>query len=190
MERLFGEFHHFVAIGPGVDAGIDQESRHGVEHESRSREIVVERGIAEQGCHAVAHAFLLLVGHSETFKLLAPYVDLLPEIDFHGASGLAAQAKRASADIAGIFAWVAEHAEIYAERARDEIAVGISSRPAIDRARVHAGATPDAFQRLPVLRVGKPFASSVVDDYDVHLVGARTGFAEMAGVDRRGLSRG
>ena len=52
---------------------------------------------------------------------------------------------------------------------RNEIAVGIPSRPSVDRACVHARAAPYAFESLPVVFVGKPFASAVVYDHYVHV---------------------
>ena len=84
---------------------------------------------------------------------------------------------------------VAQHAEVDADGARNEVAVRVAARATIDGARVHARTTADALQRLPVLGVGNPLRSAVVDQHDVHVVGRRTGLAEVARKRRRGLTR-
>ena len=54
-----------------------------------------------------------------------------------------------------------------ADRTGIRCAVGQAAAPAIDRARIHASAAADAFQRMPKVRHAEPSASTFIDEDDV-----------------------
>ena len=170
-----------MALRPGVEAAVHEGRRDDVRPVGQGRAEVVDALAAIDHRHALAHEFLLRVGGAEVVELLAPLVDLVAEVHLHGTDRLARQAERAGRDIARVLLRVAEHAEVDADGAGDEVTVGIAAASAIDGAGVHARTATDALQRLPVLGVGNPIRSAVVDEHDVHRLGRRTGLAEMGG---------
>ncbi len=78
-----------------------------------------------------------------------------------------------------MFLRVAQHAQIDAYGAGDEVAVTVAARATVHGTRVHARATADALQRLPVFGIGNPFRAAVVHEDNVHVVSRRACLAEV-----------
>ena len=100
MERVLGEFHHLMAVGPGIQAHVHQRRGHPVGQRSHCRGCIVDAAAAEEGAHALTHQLLLWVGGAEIVELLAPHVDLIAQVYLGGTECLTRVAERAGTDIA------------------------------------------------------------------------------------------
>lgn len=100
VEGLFGEFHHFVAVGPRVQSAVHQRRGDDIRPMSQSRTEVIEAFAAIERTHSFAHQFLLGVGRAEVVELLAPQVDLVAQVHLRRAEGLTTVAECAGADVA------------------------------------------------------------------------------------------
>ena len=127
MERLLRELHHLVAFSPGIQAAV---------HDGRGDDIgpmcqgcaeIVDTAITVDGAHALTHQLLLRVGGAEVVKLLAPQIDLITEIHLDRAHSLTTQTECAGTYVARVLLGVAKHTEVYADGARDKVAVGIAA---------------------------------------------------------------
>ena len=157
VEWFLGEFHHFVTIGPGVEARIHDERGNNVGQGRDGGGRLVEAGAAKEQVHAFTHHLFLGVGGAELVELLAPLVNLVAQVDLHRADALTAVAKRTGRDVARMLLDVAQHAEVDAHGAGNEVAVAVASRTTVDGTGVHARTTADALQHLPMLWIANPF---------------------------------
>ena len=153
----------------------------------------LQRGVEEgrpvhQELHALRHQLLLGISPAIRLQPLAPAVDLFAQIDLGRADVGTREAERARRDVVGIPLRVAQHAEVDAYRSGDEVGIGITSAPPIDRASVHTLATADAVEGADVLGISQDVAPPVVHDDDVKLAtGCRTAVVRRVRGD--GLSR-
>ena len=182
MERLRGEFHHAVRIGPGIQAVLQQGTRQPVDQRREAQGRGIDLRTIEEEAHAHGHILLHGVGLAQRVELLSPAIDLCREVDLGRTDIVAGATEGAGRHVIAIAARVAQHAQVDADRSRDEIGVAIACRTAIDGTGVHAGTTAHAFQRLPVFLIGQDTATPVVHQHDMHLA-TRTGATEMGGID-------
>src|SRR5262249_12939020 len=98
---------------------------------------------------------------------LAPFIDLLVNIDFDGTNiGAAAVEGGGKGEIA-VFADVEGGIDDYADRPGIGCPVSEPSAAAIDRTGIHTGAAADAFERIPEILHAETFGAAVVDQHDV-----------------------
>ena len=156
MERFLRELHHLVALCPGVQTAIHEWRGDDVRPVGQRRAEVVDAFAAVDHAHALADQFLLRVSCAKVIELLAPLINLVTEIHLDGTDGLARQAERAGRDVAGVSLCVAQHAEVDADGAGDEVTIRVAAAAPIDGASVHSRAAADAFQCFPVLGIADP----------------------------------
>ena len=137
MEGLLGELHHFMASSPGVQTAVHDEWGKPVCHVCHVGGCIVDAFVAIDETHAFAHQFLFFVGSAKFVELLSPFVDLVTQVYLYRAKALATQTQGAGRHVSGMFVWIAQHAQVDADGARDEVAVAVTSATAIYRACVH-----------------------------------------------------
>src|SRR5208282_2493620 len=186
-EALFWRLRHLALPSPRIEPVVDGEARQVLDGQSRRRNSrAIKPGIAQ---HFADDADGLLLDQRQLIALghdLAPFVDLIVDVDLYRADVGAAAVERRGVGQIAVFANIESRINDDPDRAGIGRAIAQAAAAAVDRAGVHAGAAANAFERIPEVLHAQALRSSVVDQHDVQL-GARPRRAEMRGVlrDRR-----
>ena len=116
-----------MAFCPRVQTAVDEGRGDDVGPVCQGRAEVIETAAAKDGAHALTHQFLLRIGGAEVVKLLAPLIDLVAQVYLDWADRLTAQTQGAGTHVARMLLGVAQHAEVDADGAGDEVTVRIAA---------------------------------------------------------------
>ena len=104
------------------------------------------------------------------YDYLPPLIELVVDIDFHGAhEGARSTQRRGKGEISKCF-----HIEAWGKyrtnRARDGVVVAVTAAAPIHWTCVHACTTANTFQGVSEIRTGEACCPAVVHQYYVHLL--------------------